>query len=286
MGIVVLVYQSLGLIKWIPILAPFGVPSLSISVSLNVLLILMIVTRNVLHGRSPRPVTSQAGISGLYTAISTRLIESHALFTRSSLVVIGLLVTGHYVADTFSFILADTLVRPIPVPQSELEANVRTGRTGYRTAADCVSRRLQEHIDDRSSLQETPVRSTLGTEGSRQVAIVTLLVRIPWVSLGCMETGLETLGSRSRLGSISIRTMGSEALQNPVFSIKCHCSPPWSGHSRAIRTRHRSPVVCPFCSPPKLLAYRRISYTLYSRHLHDLFPALMRLPCVPLINND
>ena len=141
MGIVMPVYRSLGLISWIHIFARFGVLCLSISVSLNFLLTFMIVAQLVQDGRSTRVVASPAGINRFYTAISTILIESRTLFPGNSLVVIGPLVTGHYAADTFLFILADTLVRPIPLPQSELETNVRTGQTGYRTTADSISRR-------------------------------------------------------------------------------------------------------------------------------------------------
>ena len=53
------------------------------------------------------------------------------------------------VADTVLFILADTLVRPIPLSQSELDTNVGTGQTGYRPTADCIPRRLQDLIDER-----------------------------------------------------------------------------------------------------------------------------------------
>ena len=150
MGIAVLVYRSWpGLISWIPILARFSVPYLSIPVSLNILPTLTIVTQPIQHCRGIRVVASPAGINGLYTAISVILIESRALFAGSSSVVIGLLITGHYVADTFLFILADTLVRPISLSQSELDTNVGTGQTGYRPTADCMPRRLQDLIDER-----------------------------------------------------------------------------------------------------------------------------------------
>ena len=84
----------------------------------------MIVTQLVQHGRSTRVVASPARVNGLYTAISTVLIKSCALFTGSSLVVIGLSVPGHYAADTFWFILTETQVRPIPLPRSELDTSV------------------------------------------------------------------------------------------------------------------------------------------------------------------
>ena len=73
----------------------FGLPYLSISISLNVLLTLMIIIRLVLHDRSVRAATGpRAGISGLYKAVSIMFIESCALFTVSSLVVVVAMVRG------------------------------------------------------------------------------------------------------------------------------------------------------------------------------------------------
>jgi len=110
----------------IPGLSKFGVPYLSISVSLNVLLTLMIVIRLVLHGRSIRAAPRSAvGISGLCKTVSTMLIESCALFTMSSLVVVGALAAagnynpdiffpGGFVVDIFFPILAEIQVRAFP----------------------------------------------------------------------------------------------------------------------------------------------------------------------------
>ena len=107
-------------------LSNFYVQYLSISVSLNVLLTLMIVTRLVLHGRTVRTATgSLAGISGLYKTISTILIESCALFAVNSLLIIGALATvvyppndniyaGGFVVDIFFPILTEIQVRAFP----------------------------------------------------------------------------------------------------------------------------------------------------------------------------
>ena len=123
MGIVTLCFQHGRYLSNSPILPRFGIPYLSISVSLNVLLTLMIVIRLVLHGRNIRAATgSQVGISGLYKAISTMLIESCALFAMSSLVVVALVRAGNmyrmniyypgsYVVNIFFPILAETQVR-------------------------------------------------------------------------------------------------------------------------------------------------------------------------------
>jgi len=122
-GIVVLYFQHLGASRATPVFPYLGIPYLSISVSLNLLLTLMIVTRLVLHGRNLRTTTrSPVGISGLYKAASTMLIESCALFAMSSLVVVGALVgivrsesyTGVDIADVSFPILAETQVRAFP----------------------------------------------------------------------------------------------------------------------------------------------------------------------------
>ena len=109
-----------------PILPPFSLPYLSISVSLNVLLTLMIIIRLVLHDRNIRAATGfRAGISGLYKTVSIMLIESCALFTVSSLVVViasvktysgweDVYYPGTYVVDIFFPILAEIQVRVFP----------------------------------------------------------------------------------------------------------------------------------------------------------------------------
>ena len=127
MGIVMLYFRQHPWANGIlPKFSQFGVPYLSISVSLNILLTLMIVVRLALHGRKIRAATgSAAGISGLYNTVSTMLIESCALFTVSSLVVVAGLVRtksnrpavfypGMSVVDIFFPILAETQVRALP----------------------------------------------------------------------------------------------------------------------------------------------------------------------------
>ena len=87
----------------------FGLPHLSITVSLDVLLTLTIVTRIVLHGRNVRAATaSRAGISGLYKTISTMLIESSALYAVTSLLLIALWAAGSDSSDIFVPIPAGT----------------------------------------------------------------------------------------------------------------------------------------------------------------------------------
>jgi len=87
----------------------------------------MIVIRLVLHGRNIRTATgSLVGISGLYKTISTVLIESCALFSMNSLLVVGAMVPiaystavdpsviGGFVVDIFFPILAEIQVRGFP----------------------------------------------------------------------------------------------------------------------------------------------------------------------------
>ena len=120
----VLVYQSLGLTTWAAILTRFGVPYFSVSVSLNVLLTLTIVIQLALRSRNIRNATkSPTGISGIHRAIATMLIESCALFAVSSVLVIGFLVAGNCVADTFLPILTESQVR---ARDHELQADCLT----------------------------------------------------------------------------------------------------------------------------------------------------------------
>ena len=65
-----------GCIAWVAVLRNISIPHYSISISLNVLLTLMIVTRLVLHGRDIRTSMGIAGIGGLCRAVITMLIES------------------------------------------------------------------------------------------------------------------------------------------------------------------------------------------------------------------
>ena len=89
----------------------FSVPYLSISISLDILLTLMIIIRLVLHSRNTRTTaTALAGIGGLYRTVITMLIESSALYAVSSLLVIGTYLSGNYSASVFLPILAETQV--------------------------------------------------------------------------------------------------------------------------------------------------------------------------------
>ena len=87
---------------------------LSISVSLNVLLTLMIAVRLILHTRNTRIAMGATGLGGLCKAIVTMLIESCALYAVSSLLVVGPVGAVNTTSDLFLPILAQTQVGSFP----------------------------------------------------------------------------------------------------------------------------------------------------------------------------
>ena len=85
---------------------------ISLSLALNVLLTSMIVVRLILYSRNVRAAMgSQTGIGGLYKSIATMLVESSALFTVSSVLVIGPWAATNAIANVFVRVLAETQVR-------------------------------------------------------------------------------------------------------------------------------------------------------------------------------
>jgi len=164
MGIVTLYLQYTGEETYTPLRIPqLGVPYISISVSLNVLLTLMIVIRLVLYGRNIRAASgSLTGISGLYHRASTMLIESCAIFAVNSLLVVGALAAvvynsaadpsvrmiGGFIVDIFYPILAEIQVRTFPQPQSPGQlSNATMDRTGDRSTAHHSAGRQRERVD-------------------------------------------------------------------------------------------------------------------------------------------
>ena len=78
----------------------------------------MIVARLIMHGRSVRAATgSPVGISGLYKAVATMLIESSALYSMNSLVLIGLWATQSDLAGVFLPVIAEVQVCNFPRPR-------------------------------------------------------------------------------------------------------------------------------------------------------------------------
>ena len=113
-------------VKLTGIAASSGLPYYLILLSLNILLTLMIVIRLIVHARITRAALGTTRIGGLYKAVITMLVESCAIFTVSSLLVIGSLDALSPIADFFLPILHQTQVRAIPrLRYSDRLADVR-----------------------------------------------------------------------------------------------------------------------------------------------------------------
>ena len=112
----------------------YAVPYLSISVTLNVLLTLMIVVWLVLHNRNIRVAMGcPDGVSGWYKTTVTMLVESSTLFSVSSLLVVG--CAGSGIVNAFIPILCQTQVCVFPLPGfSGKLSNVTVDLAGNRFA--------------------------------------------------------------------------------------------------------------------------------------------------------
>ena len=91
-----------------------ALPYYSVSLSFNILLTLMIITRLVLHARNTRNALGITGIGGLCRAVVTIFVESCALFTVNSLLVIGPLAAGNLTWSLFMGIIGEIRVRVFP----------------------------------------------------------------------------------------------------------------------------------------------------------------------------
>ena len=130
------------------VISDFALPYLSISVSLNVLLTLMIVIRLILYTRKIRTAVGIAGIGGLSKAIATMLIESCALYTMGSLLVIVPWIAGYTNAVTFVPFLSQIQVRAFPGPRfSGRLSDLATDLEGHRSAAHHSTSCQQERAD-------------------------------------------------------------------------------------------------------------------------------------------
>jgi len=102
----------------------FGLSYLSISLSLNVFLTLMIVIRLVLHSKNIRSVIgAPSGFTGLYKTIVTMLIESSAIYAASSLLFLGSWGSGSHIVEVFSPIHAGIQVRTLS-PSTRRSSNM------------------------------------------------------------------------------------------------------------------------------------------------------------------
>ena len=90
----------------------FGISWFSISLSLNVLLTIMIITRLVLHNRELRKALKiPVGTFGIYKTIVTMLVESFALYAGVFLLYITTWGPKNFAAYVFFPILAASQVR-------------------------------------------------------------------------------------------------------------------------------------------------------------------------------
>jgi hypothetical protein len=95
-------------------LIQFFVPFYSLSLALNILLTLMIVTRLILHSRNTRKLTGGlAGTNGLYKAVVTMLVESCALYAVTYTIFIVLINSDNSAVDIFFPILVEIQVRAV-----------------------------------------------------------------------------------------------------------------------------------------------------------------------------
>ena len=88
-----------------------AVPYFSISLSLNIILTLMIVIRLTLHARGVRTAMGGVGSGGLCKAIVTMFIESCAIYSMSSVLVLAMMGAGSSAMNIFILIIAQTQVR-------------------------------------------------------------------------------------------------------------------------------------------------------------------------------
>lgn len=87
---------------------------LSICLSLNLLLTLMIVIRLILHNRNVRQAMGTSGkTTGLYTTVVTMLVESYALYAIALLSYIVPYTQGSWVVTISSQIVGGVQVRAV-----------------------------------------------------------------------------------------------------------------------------------------------------------------------------
>ena len=176
----------------------FGVPYYTISLSLNVLLTLLIVTRLALHHRAVnKALGTSAPSGGLYKALVTMLVESCALYAVSYLLFIGPWASGSAVSNIFFPILAETQVcadvfdaTPILGPCC---LTMVSKRLSLRSSSFYASPK-REHGQGTPLSLGMLARSVRVVKGSLGVVMAPLLEGIPlarWTQVGRL---LENLG--------------------------------------------------------------------------------------------
>lgn len=123
---------------------------LSICVSLNVLITLMIIARLALHSRNIRnAIGASSGVGGLYTTIITMLVESSAIYAVGYLLYIGTNVAGSYTGFIFSPLLGEIQVRTVPtLPQcTAIFGHCLTEGAGHHIVPDHFTSCKPDHPD-------------------------------------------------------------------------------------------------------------------------------------------
>ena len=134
---------------WDTAAVDFGLPYYSISIALNILLTIMIIIRLILHTRKTRNAVGMAGNGGLCKTVVTMLIESCALYSVGSFLLIVSWVTGDHGTDIFFNILNQIQVRVFPQPRSTEFPNAVAGWIGHCTTAHHPTSCRQERVYER-----------------------------------------------------------------------------------------------------------------------------------------
>jgi hypothetical protein len=101
-----------GILSTSTIVISFAKPYYLISLSLNVLLTLMIITRLVvLGGRVRKVMNAPVGVGGLYKAIIASLVESCGLYTFTYILFLVPWYIDSPVSEVFTFVLTQIQVR-------------------------------------------------------------------------------------------------------------------------------------------------------------------------------
>ena len=92
----------------------FETSYLSVSISLNILLTLMIITRLILHRRNfQNSLSTEHGGGRLYTALITMFIESYALYAITLLLYIPSNAANSWIATILSKFVGPAQVRAV-----------------------------------------------------------------------------------------------------------------------------------------------------------------------------
>lgn len=129
----------------------------TISLSLNVILMLMIVARLILHRRNiKKAVGSLTGTSGIYMSIIAMLVESYAIYDVTFLLYIGTSSGSSYAATVFAILLGETQVIA-PFLVTLRVAHRRALTSEMVTSGDIGSIHFKSHgesVDDGETLPE------------------------------------------------------------------------------------------------------------------------------------